>query len=569
MDRLKIIARAQRWLASPASAAKGLPFFIVLVLCLALLSPAPEPASAMSLASAIRAMPEAGTMVEPAKVRRRPFRLRSKKLQHRFKRSHTSPGTHKPWQGPQKGVPQKGKPQQELPPVGGPLASPHGLPHGPGHVPPYKTPHKTPDAPPGSHLPPPKRVKDPRYPHFPPFLLPPDLPVEQAEVLQSLPRRMQQPAQKAPLPLRVAREILVLIDQSGPQTLDADLAQAHGLDLISSRLIALLGARAVLFRVRPGRSEAAALAALQNDARVQSAQFNLLYFHSGDEKREGPVIPQYGPVKVHLPEAHKLALGRGVTVAVIDSQVDTSHPDFAGAVVRTFDATSGAGDTAPDFHGTAVAGIIGSRGVVDAVAPQAAILGVRAFRTTAGPLPATTSEILLSAIDWAVGNGAKVLNMSFVGPRDKSVEGLLAAANRKGLILVAAAGNAGPKAPPAYPGAYPGVIAVTAVDAADRRYLHANRGRYIAVAAPGVDVLAPVEGGKHELLSGTSFATAYVSGVAALVLERDPTLDAAAVARLIAAGADDLGPVGRDDDFGAGRINALAALKSMGALASR
>jgi subtilisin family serine protease len=78
-----------------------------------------------------------------------------------------------------------------------------------------------------------------------------------------------------------------------------------------------------------------------------------------------------------------------------------------------------------------------------------------------------------------------------------------------------------------------------------------------------------VEGGKHGLLSGTSFATAYVSGIAALLLERDPTLDAAAVSRLIAAGADDLGPVGRDDDFGAGRINAEAALKSMGAIVSR
>jgi hypothetical protein len=540
--------RVQRSLDTPRLMTGDLIPFLALILCLALLTPiVPVPASAMGMASGLKVKPAASSMVEPAKFRRRPFKLKSRKLPHRFKPGqHASPGTHKPWQGPQQGLPQ-----------GGPQASPHGLPHGPTH----KSPHKTPDGPPGTHLPPPKQVKDPRYPRLPPILLPPDLPAEQAELLQSLPRRMQEPPQGPPLPRRVAREVLVLVDQSGPQSPDADLAQAYGLDLISSRPVALLGARAVLFRVRPGRSEAAALAALQNDARVRSAQFNLLYFHSGDEKREGLVIPQYGPLKVHLPEAHKLALGRSVTVAVIDSQVDTSHPDLAGAVVRTFDAVGGADDATPDFHGTAVAGIIGSRGVVDAVAPQAAILAVRAFRTKAGSLPETTS--------WAAGNGAKVLNMSFVGPRDKSLEDLLAAASRKGLVLVAAAGNAGPKAPPAYPGACPGVIAVTAVDAADRRYLHANRGRYIAIAAPGVDVLAPVEGGKHELLSGTSFATAYVSGIAALLLERDPTLDAAAVARLIAAGADDLGPVGRDDDFGAGRINALAALKSMGAIVSR
>jgi subtilisin family serine protease len=369
----------------------------------------------------------------------------------------------------------------------------------------------------------------------------------------------------------VARQILALVDASRPQSLGAQLAQAYGLELVSSRPIALLGARAELFRVRPGRSEAAALAALQRDSRVRSAQFNLLYFHSGGDKQDAPLIPQYGPRKVQLPEAHKLALGRSVTVAVIDSQVDTAHPDLREAAVRTFDAVGGAaggGDAAPDFHGTAVAGIIGSRGVVEGVAPQATLLAVRAFRTRPGALPETNTEVLLGAIDWAAGNGAKVLNMSFVGPRDKSLEAMLAAAGRKGIVMVAAAGNAGPRAPPAYPAAYPGVIAVTAVDAADRRYQHANRGRYIAMAAPGVDVLAPVDGGKHELLSGTSFATAYVSGIAALLLERDPTLDAAAVARLMAAGADDLGRAGRDDDFGAGRVNAFVTLKSTRAVAA-
>jgi subtilisin family serine protease len=237
-------------------------------------------------------------------------------------------------------------------------------------------------------------------------------------------------------------------------------------------------------------------------------------------------------------------------------------------VVRSFDLV-GDKDALPDFHGTAVAGIIHSRGVVEGVAPQAGLLAVRAFRTKPGAQPETTTELVLAAVDWAVSNGAKVLNMSFVGPRSGQLLELLEVVSRKGVVLVAAAGNGGPKAPPAFPAAFPGVIAVTAVDAADRRYPHANRGRYIAVAAPGVDVLAPVEGGKHELLSGTSFATAYVSGIAALLLERDPTIDAAAVARLIASGADDLGPVGRDDDFGAGRVNALSALKSVGAVAAR
>jgi subtilisin family serine protease len=263
-----------------------------------------------------------------------------------------------------------------------------------------------------------------------------------------------------------------------------------------------------------------------------------------------------------------MALGRNVAVAVIDSAIDAGHPDLKDVAMRSFDAVGGP-DAAPDFHGTAVAGLIASRGVVDGVAPQAEILAVRAFRTKPGAPADTTTEILLGAIDWAASNGAKVLNLSFVGPRSGHLQELLDAVRRKGIVVVAAAGNAGPKAPPAFPAAFPGVIAVTAVDAADRRYPQANRGRYIAISAPGVDVLAPVEGGKHELLSGTSFATAYVSGIAALLLERDPNLDAASIGKLMAAAADDLGPPGRDDDFGAGRVNALASLKSVREVAAR
>jgi subtilisin family serine protease len=111
-----------------------------------------------------------------------------------------------------------------------------------------------------------------------------------------------------------------------------------------------------------------------------------------------------------------------------------------------------------------------------------------------------------------------------------------------------------------YPAAYPEVIAVTAIDERDQRYQYANRGSYIALAAPGVDILAPVERGGYAYVSGTSFAAAYVSAVAALLLERDPSLDPKSVLDLLATGAEDLGPAGRDDDFGAGSVNAYSSL---------
>jgi hypothetical protein len=422
---------------------------------------------------------------------------------------------------------------------------------------------------PGPRRPPDRDPSPDRHPRQPPHLAIPGLAPEQARFVSSLPRRAQRPPQGRPVPQRVTREILALVDQGQPQSLGPELARTYGLELLSSRPIVSLGARVELFRVRPGRSETSALAALQRDPRVRSAQFNLRYFHTSDGRRETVPIPQYGPRNVQLPDAHKLALGRNVVVAVIDSAVDTEHPDLKGAVVRSFDAVGGR-DAAPDFHGTAVAGIIRARGIVEGVAPEAQIMAVRAMRTKSGSLPEANSADLLVGIDWAIRNGAKVLNMSFVNDqRDPALQALLQMAQQGRIVLVAAAGNKGPKAPPVFPAAYPGVIAVTAVDEKDRRYQQANRGPYIWVAAPGVDILAPVERGKHAFLSGTSFATAYVSGIAALLLERDPGVDAAAVAQLIAAGADDIGPAGRDDDFGAGRINALRALKSMQEAAAR
>jgi subtilisin family serine protease len=136
----------------------------------------------------------------------------------------------------------------------------------------------------------------------------------------------------------------------------------------------------------------------------------------------------------------------------------------------------------------------------------------------------------------------------------------LAKANQKGMILIAAAGNAGPRSPPLFPAADPNVIAVTATDSDDAIFSGANRGDHIAVAAPGVDILAPAPDGTYQFTTGTSVAAAEVSGVVALLLERNPALTSADVRRILMATAKDLGPKGRDRDFGAGLVNALQAV---------
>ena len=186
------------------------------------------------------------------------------------------------------------------------------------------------------------------------------------------------------------------------------------------------------------------------------------------------------------------------------------------------------------------------------------ILAVRAFGTTQG-----STFSILKALDWAVAHNARVINMSFAGPPDPAMQRALVVARQKGAILVAAAGNAGPKSPPLYPAADPGVIAVTATDANDRLFTMANRGAYVSVAAPGVDILMPSPGGNYWMSSGTSMAAAYVSGVAALILERRPQLSPDAVRKVLLSTARDLGAKGRDDQFGAGLTDAYQAVMSL------
>jgi subtilisin family serine protease len=153
--------------------------------------------------------------------------------------------------------------------------------------------------------------------------------------------------------------------------------------------------------------------------------------------------------------------------------------------------------------------------------------------------------------------------MSFAGPADPLLQRATAGARQKGATMVAAVGNAGPQSPPLYPAADPNVIAVTATDANDQLFPMANRGAYVAAAAPGVDILIATPGDSYQISSGTSYAAAYASGVAALILERRPTLQPEAIRRILLATARNLGPKGRDDQFGAGLIDAYGAVLSV------
>jgi subtilisin family serine protease len=185
---------------------------------------------------------------------------------------------------------------------------------------------------------------------------------------------------------------------------------------------------------------------------------------------------------------------------------------------------------------------------------------VHDFSTGATTAESTTFNIL-KGINWSAQEGARIINMSFAGPKDPSLERALRAAYDRNIVLVAAAGNAGAKSPPLFPGAYPQVIAVTATDAEDKLFAGANRGKYISVSAPGVDILVPAPENAYQITTGTSVAAAEVSGIVALLLERNPKLMPADIRRILQASAKRLTPGERDDNFGSGLIDPLKALQ--------
>jgi len=245
---------------------------------------------------------------------------------------------------------------------------------------------------------------------------------------------------------------------------------------------------------------------------------------------------------------------------VIDSEIDAKHPDLGTTIVKSFDALGG--EAKLHQHGTAIAGAIAAHGKLLGIAPGAKLLAVRAFDDTPGEAKGTSFAIY-KGLQWAADNGARVVNMSFAGPADPALHRMLAAAYDKDMVLIAAAGNAGPNAAPPYPAADPDVIAVTATDSHDGLFNMANRGRYVAVSAPGVEILVLAPGDSYQITTGTSVAAAHVSGIAALLLERKPQLHPSDVRKIIAAAAKPLGPSGPDSDFGAGLANAYQAVLSL------
>jgi subtilisin family serine protease len=363
----------------------------------------------------------------------------------------------------------------------------------------------------------------------------------------------------------VADEIVTAISASAtPQALEA-IARRFNLTRLESINLPLIGTTVYRWRLGAGRSVADIVGVIEDQhAVIASAQPNYVFRLQQDAARNSPrardEAAQYVLGKLQIDQAHRLATGKNVPIAVIDSEVDAKHPDLAGTAMKSFDALGG--EEKPHQHGTAMAGAIAAHGKLVGVALGPQLLAARAFDDTPGEAKGTSFAIYKS-LQWAADNSARVVNMSFAGPTDPLLHRMLAAAYDKGMVLIAAVGNAGPNSAPLYPAADADVIAVTATDMSDGLYKMANRGQFIAVAAPGVDVLALAPGESYQVTTGTSVAAAEVSGIAALLLELKPSLTPADVRTILMTSAKPMRATGEHSDFGAGLANAYRALNSL------
>jgi subtilisin family serine protease len=364
----------------------------------------------------------------------------------------------------------------------------------------------------------------------------------------------------------ISNEVVVALPSNSAAQEVEDVLRRHRLTRLESWDIALTGTTFYRLQITDNRSVSEIIRGLEADGAIRMAQPNYRFTLQQLQPASRRVPDQYYLSKLHVPEAHRLATGAAVPIAIIDNGIDVSHPELAGVIAGRFDAFDRPEPAA--HHGTGMAGAIAAHARLTGVAPQARILAVRAFAAAPASQEATTVTIL-RGIDWAIAHGARVINMSFAGPRDPEVAAALEAAAKRGIVLVAAAGNAGPKSPPLFPAADPNVIAVTATDADDNLFIHSNRGRHIAVAAPGVDILVPAPGGTYQFSTGTSVSSALVSGIAALLLELNPRLSPQALKKVMLSTAKDLGPEGRDNQFGAGLADAYHAAQAVSVSAQR
>ncbi|GAB4531927.1 MAG: hypothetical protein Kow0063_11870 [Anaerolineae bacterium] len=355
-------------------------------------------------------------------------------------------------------------------------------------------------------------------------------------------------------------EILVRFRPDVNQLNAQNLLAAQDLQILSS--IRPIGVLKVA--VQTGR-EMDAIATLRSNPNVLYAEPNYIAYALETTPNDPSYGLQWGLSKIKAPSAWDITTGTSeVIIAIVDTGIDLEHPDLncPGKLLSGYDFYNN--DSNPDDdhgHGTHVAGI--------AAACTNNATGVAGLAWGARLMPVKvlssggtgTYEQVAAGIIYATDHGADIINLSLGGSAGSdTLFNAVQYAHSRGRLVVAATGNnAGPVL---YPAAYAAAMAVAATTSTDQRAWFSNYGPETDIAAPGVSIYSTFPG-SYGYLDGTSMATPFVSGLAALIWSFNPDLPRDQVRGVIESSADDLGTPGKDDYFGYGRINAWRALNSL------
>lgn len=347
--------------------------------------------------------------------------------------------------------------------------------------------------------------------------------------------------------------------RSARRRIAEDLARQHQLKLVSDWPMPTLGIDCYVMAYPDQDSGQRIADTLSHDPRVEWAQPVALFSGMGAEPAD-PLYPVQPSAKYwHIAELHQTTTGRNVNVAIVDSGVDQQHPDLRGQVALAENFVDGSSYQA-EAHGTAVAGIIAARsgdGGIVGVAPGARLLALRACWQQPDLATRCSSFTLAKALNFAILNHARVINLSLSGPPDRLLERLVDVALERGITVVGAVDPHGGGA--AFPASHAGVIAVAQQAASGARAPAGNAGADAngiaavppgTVYAPGRDIPTTAPGARWSFVSGSSFAAAHVSGMVALLDELRPAATPAQLHRQLL-------PIGGAN---AGNIDACATI---------
>lgn len=349
------------------------------------------------------------------------------------------------------------------------------------------------------------------------------------------------------------RLVVGFAETASPETMSAVI---DGVDGTVTRSLTVIDARVI--EVPDGEKDEA-IASLAASPIVDYVEPEVLLEAADISPNDALWAEQWGPRRIRAPAAWEATRGAAsVVVAVLDTGVDASHPDLAGALVPGFDIVNNDADASDDNgHGTATAGVVAAR--TNNTQGQAGVCwncSIMPVKVLGAGGSGTTSAIA-SGILWAVAHGADVINLSLGGTGTTlALADAVAHAASQGVVVVAAAGNNG-STTPFYPAAYPQVISVAGATSSDGRYDWSNYGAWVQVAAPGCNV-APEPGGGYVSFCGTSSATPVVAGIAGLAYSLEPTLSKGAFEQALRSSAVPTGTVQY------GRVDAFETLEALG-----